>query len=71
MNHRTASLIAIICAAALILPGMPGFGEGPRGVDMLDINFSLNPGELVAPGDTTMTFIITNRSGYDVKNLYL
>ena len=71
MNHRTASLIAIICAAALMLPGMPGFGEGPRGVDMLDINFSLNPGELVAPGDTTMTFIITNRSGYDVKNLYL
>ena len=68
---RKASLILLICALALMALGVPAMGEGPRGVDILDINFSLNPGELVAPGDTTMTFIITNRSGYDVKNVYL
>lgn len=63
--------LAVACALALALIGMPAVGEAPRGVDMLDINFTLNPGELVAPGDTTMNFIITNRSSYDVKNVYL
>ena len=71
MSRRTASLITLVCALALALFCAPGLGEAPRGVDMLDINFSLNPGELVAPGETVMTFIITNRSGYEVKNIYL
>ena len=66
-----ARLILLACALALALFGAAARGEAPRGVDILDINFSLNPGELVAPGDTTMTFIITNRSSYDVKNVYL
>lgn len=71
ITRPAASLITLICALALVLFGAPARGEAPRGVDMLDINFSLNPGELVAPGDTTMTFIIQNRSGYEVKNIYL
>ena len=71
MSRRTAGLITLVCALALALFCAPGLGEAPRGVDMLDINFSLNPGELVAPGETVMTFIITNRSGYEVKNIYL
>lgn len=69
--RRLSGILGIICALALVLFGVPAFGEGPRGVDILDINFSLNPGELVAPGSTTMTFIISNRSGYDVRNVYL
>lgn len=68
---RQTGIIACICALALVLLGVPAIGEGPRGVDMLDINFSLNPGELVAPGDTTMTFILANRSAYEVRNIYL
>lgn len=71
ITRPAASLITLICALALVLFGAPARGEAPRGVDMLDINFSLNPGELVAPGDTTMTFIIQNRSSYEVKNIYL
>lgn len=69
--YRPVSTLCIICALALVLLGMPAAAEAPRGVDMLDINFSLNPGELVAPGDTTMTFILQNRSGYEVRNIYL
>ena len=69
--RRLSGILGIICALALVLFGVPASGEGPRGVDILDINFSLNPGELVAPGSTTMTFIISNRSGYDVRNVYL
>lgn len=68
---RFTGIAVLISALALVLFGVPAMGESVRGVDMLDINFSLNPGELVAPGDTTMTFIIANRSAYDVKNIYL
>lgn len=71
MTRRLANSMTLICALALMLFALPAAGEAPRGVDMLDINFSLNPGELVAPGDTTMTFIILNRSAYEVKNIYL
>lgn len=69
--RRLTGTLVLICALALVLFVMPASGEAPRGVDMLEINFSLNPGELVAPGDATMSFIITNRSAYDVKNVYL
>lgn len=74
MSHSTAritGILSIISALALVLLCASALAEAPRGVDMLDINFSLSPGELVAPGDITMTFILQNRSGYEVKNIYL
>lgn len=38
---------------------------------VLDIKFSVKPGDLVAPGEATMTFIISNNSDYDIQNVYL
>ena len=56
----------LICAlACLVLPRALAEGEA------LSVDFSVNPAEMVAPGDVTMTFIIENNTGFDVQNIYL
>ena len=37
----------------------------------LIVDFSVSPAELVGPGDATMTFILLNQSGTDIRNIYL
>ena len=62
--------LALILALALI--GMPAGAEAdgsPEAPEGLDISFSVSPGELVAPGDITMTFILTNGTRYDIQNI--
>ena len=76
MSQATARLVsslALACALALALVALPvAAAEGSsKAADLLEIDFSVNPGEMVAPGDVTMTFIIANPSDYDVKNIYL
>ena len=70
--ERLYNTLAIICALALMLFGMSAAAERSGDpADALDIDFSINPGEMVAPGDATMTFIITNRSNFEIQNIYL
>ena len=38
---------------------------------VLDFSFAIKPERMVAPGDVTMTFTITNRTGRDLQNVYL
>lgn len=38
---------------------------------ILAVGFSADPGELVAPGEVTLTFTITNTSDYDAQNVYI
>ena len=75
MRYTAAALrwIALACALALAwfaLPGAPAEGGNvPR--DLLEVDFSVNPGEMVAPGDVTMTFLLSNPSEFDIQNIYL
>lgn len=65
--RKTLLLLSLIGALALVGFAMPVWAEEGG----LDIAFSVAPAELVGPGDATMTFVITNNSGADVKNIYL
>ena len=71
--HTLPRLLAMICVMALAGFAVPALAEGdmPRAADVLDIDFSISPDELVGPGDVTMTFIITNQSHFDVQNVYI
>ena len=75
MRHMAAALrwIALTCALALAWFALPGAsaegGNVPR--DLLEVDFSVNPGEMVAPGDVTMTFLLSNPSEFDIQNIYL
>ena len=49
-----------------LLLGVGALAEGG-----LDVTFSISPAEMVGPSDATMTFVISNNTGADVKNIYL
>jgi len=59
-----AGLLAALCALGAIR-------VRAEAVDALAIDFTAQPGVMVAPGDVTMTFVIENRSGQPVQNIYL
>ena len=78
MRDRTGGfhgMLSVVCALALALFVMPALAEaGVPGIasgDGLKIEFSINPSEIVGPGDVTMTFVITNEGSADIKNIYL
>ncbi|MBQ6373130.1 MAG: hypothetical protein IJJ45_01440 [Clostridia bacterium] len=76
MLHTTKrSVMCLACAlmlalACFVLPRATA-EERTRSADILDVDFSVSPAEMVSPSDVTMTFILHNPTEYDVKNLYL
>ena len=75
--HRRFGRLAAL-TAALVLLGlmlgrpMPAHSESAQGGSrFLSISFTVRPAEMVAPGDVTMTFVITNITNYDIQNVYL
>ena len=58
----------IVGALALACLAVPGFAEDAQG---LSVTFTVSPAELVGPSDATMTFVITNDTAADIKNIYL
>lgn len=76
MAHSTrllkpAALIAALAVlCALLAAGLAeAVSSGAEAV--LAIDFTIQPSEMVAPGDVTMTFVIQNRGGHAVQNIYL
>ena len=70
-----AALCALFCLCALLpswgVPRPAALAETVEGEHELTVEFSIRSGEMVAPGDVTMTFIIENHSAYDIQNVYL
>lgn len=75
--RRIALAGAIACLCALGTPGLGGpcfiaRAEGaPEAQPGLEIDFSVKPETLVAPGDVTMTFVIHNSSDRPIQNITL
>ena len=68
---RLKGLAAFVGVLALLALGLSAGGAMAEAAEALTIDFSLNPAELVAPGDVQMTFIITNQTDGDINNIYL
>ena len=71
---RSARLAALIGALAVLCALFAaGVAETalPGGEAMLSIDFTVQPSEMVAPGEITMTFVIHNRGSRAVQNIYL
>ena len=62
--------LAWLCAAAMPWAPSPARAEQADGA-ALSVEFSVEPGVMVAPEDVTLTFVIQNRSGHAVHNIYL
>lgn len=83
MHRKKFIVTALICMIFCLLPVFAGLSLPPflavaeptedplADQRFLDINFSVKPGEMVAPGDATMTFVIANKSDYAIQNIYL
>ena len=67
---RIAALWLLAGMLMLVCIAMPALAESEDDSG-LDVEFSISPAEMVGPSDATMTFIITNNSGSDIKNIYL
>lgn len=70
MMARMICLMAIsflMCASAIAQPA----SDLSDGQHFLDVSLSVKPGEMVASGDATMTFVISNPTEFDVQNVYL
>ena len=70
VSHRKIIRLVAL-AAALAWLCLAGAAEELTPEEALDIDFTVKPAEMVSPGDTTMTFVITNRGGSDIQNVYL
>ena len=71
-NLFSRPAIRLACLALALWMAAAGFVAPARAeapADALEIDFSVSPGELVAPSDVTMTFILTNRSREDIQNV--
>ena len=67
--HLTALVLAL---AALLWMGTPGFVARAEANDSaLDVQVSVRPEGLIAPGDVMLSFIIENVSGEEARNVYL
>ena len=72
MRQGILRIVAVWLFAGLMLVyfSMPAMTE--RGGETgLDVSFSISPAEMVGPSDVIMTFVITNNSKRDIKNIYL
>ncbi len=70
MTKAMLRVLVLIGVLALVCFGASALAEEGAG-DGLDVVFSISPAELVGPGDVTMTFVITNHSEQDIRNIYL
>ena len=61
-----AGLLAAFCALAAV-----GAAESAETASSLSIEFTVQPGVMVAPGDVTMTFVIENITDRPVRNVTL
>ena len=68
-----AALLALLLIGPFGLPGIaaPALAEEEAPPQDLAIDFTVKPGEMVAPGDVTMTFTLRNTSDHTVQNVYL
>ena len=62
--------LAWLCAVAMPWAPSPARAEEADGA-ALSVEFSAEPSVMVAPEDVTLTFVIQNRSGHAVHNIYL
>ncbi|MGI6240220.1 MAG: DUF7507 domain-containing protein [Christensenellales bacterium] len=67
------ALLAFVCAMFLAhgIAMSESASTTPPLRHILEIKLAVKPVELVAPGDVTLTFSITNASEYDASNLYI
>ena len=70
LSHRKIAR-ALVWLLALTWLGLACAAEELSPQEALAIEFTVKPAEMVSPGDTTMTFVITNLSGEDIQNVYL
>lgn len=61
-----AALLALVCACMMPIALAETAESGALSVD-----FTIEPGTMVEPGDVTMTFVLENKSGQDVQNVYI
>ena len=85
LAHRIKIIALVLACAAMCLacPASSGVfpcvfsalaepAEDPLAEQrVLDISFFIKPGEMVAPGEASLTFTIANRSDFDIQNVYL
>ena len=65
-----AALLGVLAALCTLLAFAAGAEDAPQG-GALAIEFTIDPGVMVAPEDVTMTFVIENQSDAPVQNIYL
>ena len=68
-HHKFARALALMLALACLCLGASAQSDGQARA--LDIEFTVKPAEMVAPGDTTMTFVIVNNTDRVIQNVYL
>ena len=68
-HNKIARALALLLALACLCLSAAAQTDGEQ--HALDIQFTVKPAEMVAPGDTTMTFVIANPTDQDIQNVYL
>ena len=71
IRERLLGLLCCAVALAMACLALPIARAETPAAPMLDLDLTISPGELVAPGDATMTFIISNPTDFDIQNIYL
>ena len=70
-----AIILCILLAATGPWPAAPDFvlpaAQAEEAAELLQIDLSARPAELVEPGDVTLTFTLENHSDVDAQNVYL
>lgn len=69
--RRLAVLMGALALLCALFAPIVAHAEGGETASSLAIDFSVQPGVMVAPGDVTMTFVIENRTDRAVRNIYL
>lgn len=69
VRWMVAIALALLCAGGVAMSQSEPTTPPMRHI--LAVGFSADPGELVAPGEVTLTFTITNTSDYDAQNVYI
>ena len=71
MRRSPGVIAGVLLTALLALAGLAFAGLAESAQGGLEVSFSINPAEIVGPGDITMTFVLTNTTAGDIKNIYL
>ena len=68
---RMAALIAAMCLAVCANALATTSDDPLEAQRLLSVTLTVKPQEMVASGDATMTFVISNPSEFDIQNVYL